>query len=110
MPPNQPKRAQSRIQKRSNDPKSKSEPDADSSLGSDGPQSSVITDHISDFGEASAAAEEPTPPEQEDLIEVPAPLPPRASTAISVELVTKMIAYAPLLRNDENLKKLTEND
>jgi hypothetical protein len=71
MPPMKSKRAQSKMQKRSNESKSKSGSVADSSLGIDEPQSSVVTDHVSDFGGSSAAAEEPTPPEQKDLIEVP---------------------------------------
>jgi len=66
----------------------------DSSFGSDGPQSSAITDRVSDFGGSSAAAEEPTPPEQENLIEVPVLLP---YTAPSIKLVTKMITDAMLL-------------
>jgi hypothetical protein len=36
------------MQKRSTE--SKSESDADLSLGSDEPQSSIVTDHVSDFG------------------------------------------------------------
>jgi hypothetical protein len=62
------------MKKRSDESKSKSESDADSSLGSDAPQSSNIKDHVSDFGGSSTAAEEPTTPEQEDLKKVPAPL------------------------------------
>ena len=52
------------MQKRSTESKSKSESDADSPLGSDEPQSSLVTDHVSDFCGSSAAAEEPTPLEQ----------------------------------------------
>jgi len=64
---------------------------------------------VSDFGGSSAAAEEPTPPEQGDLIEV-IPLPFTPSTGLTMELVSKIIADAASLRNDEHLKDLAEKE
>jgi hypothetical protein len=63
------------MQKRSEKPKFKLKSDADSSLRSDEPQSSIIIDHVSNSGGPSAEAEESTPLEQEGDIDVPVPLP-----------------------------------
>ena len=82
---------------------SKSESDGDSSLGSDEPQSSLVTDHVSDFGGSSAAAEEPTPLEQE----LPVPLP---SQGLTMEVVSKMIADAASKREDAHFKELAEKE
>ena len=100
MPPKQSKKTpskktQARMQKRSTE--SKSESDADSSLGSDEPQSSLFTDHVSEFCGSSAAAEEPTPLEQE----LPVPLPLQGLT---FEDVSKMIADAASKRDDAHSK------
>jgi hypothetical protein len=72
-------------------------------LGSDEPQSSLVTDHLSDFGGSSAAAEEPTPLEQE----VPVPLP---SPGLTLEVVSKMIADAASKRDDAHSKELAEKE
>ena len=101
MPPKQSKKTpskktQARMQKRSTESS-----DADSSLGSDEPQSSLVTDHVSDFGGSSAAAEEPTPLEQE----LPVPLP---SQGLTLEVVSKMVADAASTREDAHYKELAE--
>ena len=108
MPPKQskktpPKRAQARMQKRSTESKSISESDADSSLGSDEPQSSLVADHLSDFGGSSAAAEEPTPLGQE----LPVPLP---SQGLTMEVISKMISDAASKRDDAHSKELAEKE
>jgi hypothetical protein len=107
MPPKQSKKTPSKktqagIQKRSAE--SKSESDADSPLGSDEPQSSLVLDHVSDFGGSSAAAEEPTPLGKE----VPVPLPFTPSQGLTLEVLSKMIADAASKRDDEHSKELAE--
>jgi hypothetical protein len=72
-------------------------------LGSDEPQSSLVTDHVSDFGGSSAAAEEPTPLGQE----VPVPLP---SPGLTLEVVSKMIADAASSRDDDYSKEPAEKE
>ena len=111
MPPKQSKktpskRAQARMQKRSTESKSKSESDADSSLGSDEPQSSIVTDHVSDFGGSSAAAEKPTPIGKE----LPLALSFTPSSGLTLEVVSKMIADAASKRDDAHSKELAEKE
>ena len=106
MPPKQSKKTPSKktqaiMQKRSTE--SKSESDADSSLGSDEPQSSLVADHVSNFGGSSAAAEEPTPLGQE----LPVPLP---SQGLKMEIVSKMISDAASKRDDAHSKELAEKE
>jgi hypothetical protein len=93
------------VKKRSGESKSNS--DANFSLGSDELQSSDINYRVSDLSGPFAAAEEPTPPEQEDLTEVTAPL---AFPTLSLELMKKMIADAVSLLNDGHLKDLAEKE
>jgi hypothetical protein len=91
------------MRKRSTESKFKSESDADSPLGSDEPQSSLVTDHVSDFGGSSAAAEEPTPLGQELHVLLP-------SQGLTMEVVSKMIADAASKREDVHSKELAEKE
>jgi hypothetical protein len=75
----------------------------DSTLGSDEPQSSLATDHVSDFGGSFAAADELTPLEQE----LPVPLP---SQGLTLEVASKMIADAASKRDDLHSKELAEKE
>ena len=109
MPPKQSKktpskRTQARMQKRSTE--SKSESVADSFLGSDEPQSSIVTDHVSDFGGSSAAAEKPTPIGKE----LPFPLSFTPSSGLTLEVVSKMIADAASIRDDAHSEELAEKE
>jgi hypothetical protein len=91
------------MQKRSTESKSKFASDADSPLGSDEPQPSLVTDHVSDFGGSSAAADELTPLEQE----LPFPL---HSQGLTLEVLSTMIADAASKRDDAHSKELAEKE
>jgi len=108
MPPKQSKKTpskktQARMQKCSTE--SKSESVADSFLGSDEPQSSTVTDHVSDFGGSSAAAEKPTAPLGKEL---PFPLSFTPSSGLTLEVVSKLITDAASKRDDAHSKELAE--
>jgi len=86
------------MRKRSTESKFKSESDADSPLGSDEPQSSLVTDHVFDFGGFSAAAYELTPLEQALPVSLP-------SQGLTWEVASQMISDAASKRDDSHSKE-----